>query len=105
MTPDAEAGALVTTLMEAYTREMKLVWEAIADVRDGLVDLDHAKAPAARLDELEHGVRVLDSDARQATLYWINTRDMHLTLAEEVAALRDDFSVLRNDYRGEGEAS
>lgn len=45
----------------------------LADIRDSLVDLDHAKAPTARLNELH----------------------------TELDSLRDDFSVLRNDYRGE----
>jgi len=52
----------------------------LAEIRDGLVDLDHAKAPVARLNAL-------------------HTRVDHL--AESVAANEDDLAVLRNDYRGE----
>lgn len=77
----------------------------LAEIRDGLVDLDHAKAPKARLDELH--TRVDGLTERQTSSYgdlsrrWAieSTRiDAH---HEELGALRDDLAVLRNDYRGE----
>ncbi len=55
-------------------REIERLWADVAEIRDGLVDLDHRQADALR---------------------------NHLVSREMIAQLHDDFSVLRNDYRGE----
>ena len=61
-------------------REIERLWADVADLRDGLVDLDHAKAPRAHVAEVLTRVNLM---------------------AEIVAANEDDISSLRNDYRGE----
>lgn len=90
--------AAVLTIVE---RQAKRFDEELAEIRDGLVDLDHAKAPVARLNELhtrvdEQGLELHELKLDRGCLY-IKTEDHD----EMIAGLTDDITSLRNDYRGE----